>query len=148
RPECPVAEIALLSESERMWLREWGVNEHCYPGAEAVHHLIEWQAARQPGATALLFNDEQLSYAELNCRANRLAHQLIGLGVKPEARVGIASERSMEMVVALLGVLKSGGAYVPIEPEYRPERIAYILEDSSIELLLTQSDIRDQLPHS
>ncbi|MFM9272239.1 amino acid adenylation domain-containing protein, partial [Halomonas elongata] len=111
-----------------------------------IHHLIEHQAATAPEGTALLFEDQSCSYAELNVRANRLAHYLIGVGVKPEIRVGIAMERSIEMVVGLLAILKAGGAYVPLDLDYPSERLAYIAEDSGIELLLTQQHSRESLP--
>ncbi|BBI49020.1 hypothetical protein HORIV_14410 [Vreelandella olivaria] len=108
--------------------------------------MVEQQAAATPEATALVFEEQSLSYAELNARANRLAHYLIGLGVKPETRVGIAMERSIGMVVGLLAILKAGGAYVPLDPDYPAERLAYMVEDSGIELLLTQQHLRDTLP--
>ncbi|HWT19362.1 MAG TPA: amino acid adenylation domain-containing protein, partial [Variovorax sp.] len=111
-----------------------------------VHRMIERQARTQPDATALLFADESLGFAELNRRANRLAHRLIALGVKPEVLVGIAMERSVEMVVAILGVLKAGGAYVPLDPEYPAERLAYMVQDSGIGLLLTQRSLADCVP--
>ncbi|MGP9576114.1 amino acid adenylation domain-containing protein, partial [Halomonas sp. AOP42-D2-25] len=114
--------------------------------AAPVHHLIEQQTAATPETTALVFADQSLSYAELNTHANHLAHYLIGLGVRPETRVGIAMERSIEMVVGLLAILKAGGAYVPLDPEYPSERLAFIAEDSGIELLLTQHHLRGSLP--
>ncbi|SEO66339.1 amino acid adenylation domain-containing protein, partial [Duganella sp. CF517] len=96
--------------------------------------------------TALLFGDESLTYMALNQRANRLAHRLIKLGVGPDVKVGIAVERSLEMVVGLLAILKAGGAYVPLDPEYPVDRLAYMIEDSGIALLLTQSAVKDALP--
>ena len=145
-PYRAVGEIELLSESEEEQLTEWGVNSTRYLDTEPVHNLIERQVETDPTATALIFNDEHLSYAELNARSNRLAHYLITLGVKPEVRVGIAVERSIEMVVSLLGILKAGGAYVPLDPEYPQERLRYMIGDSGIELLLTQSRLKDALP--
>src|SRR6185437_13718719 len=100
------------------------------------------------GAVALIFGDVELSYGELNARANRLAHCLIRLGIAAESRVGIAVERSIDMVVGLLAILKAGGAYVPLDPEYPQERLAYMVEDSAIGLLLTQSRVRSRIPHS
>lgn len=146
RPQQAVDEVELLSKEERRQLTDWGVNEQRYLDVEPVHRLIERQTQQRPEATALLFGYEQLSYAELNVRANRLAHRLIGLGVKPEAKVGIAVERSVEMVVGLLAILKAGGAYVPLDPEYPAERLAYMIEDSGIGLLLTQSHVSRRLP--
>ena len=146
QPERAVGEIELLSEAEKKQLTEWGVNSTRYPDIEPVHRLIERQVQIDPTATALIFDDEHLSYAELNVRCNRLAHYLIDLGAKPEAKVGIAVERSIEMVVGLLAILKAGGAYVPLDPEYPQERLGYMIEDSGIELLLTQSWLREMLP--
>ncbi|KQB61349.1 MULTISPECIES: amino acid adenylation domain-containing protein, partial [Acidovorax] len=134
------------SEAERQELNRWGVNEQRYVEVEPVHRLIERRARARPAATALVFGEEALSYAELNGRANRLAHRLIALGVKPEAKVGIAVERSIEMVVGLLAILKAGGAYVPLDPEYPAERLAYMMADSGIGLLLTQSHVEAHLP--
>ncbi|WP_229359147.1 non-ribosomal peptide synthetase [Halomonas salipaludis] len=145
-PRKAISEISLLGEEEQRLLSEWGVNSYQHPDTQPVHHLIERQASVTPDVTALVFDDQSLSYAELNARANQLAHYLIGLGVKPETRVGIAMERSIEMVVGLLAILKAGGAYVPLDPEYPSERLAFIAEDSGIELLLTQHHLRESLP--
>src|SRR5688500_5391610 len=146
-PECSLGDIDLLSEAERAQLRVWGVNDQRYGNTEPVHRLIERQVEAQPKAVALIFGDVELSYDELNRRANRLAHRLMRLGVEPETRVGIAVERSIEMVVGLLAILKAGGAYVPLDPEYPRERLACMVEDSAIGLLLTQSHIKSRLPH-
>ena len=107
---------------------------------------MEEQVARTPDAPALVFGQERLSYAELNRRANRLAHRLIEAGVGPDVLVGVALERSVEMVVSLLAVLKAGGAYVPLDPDYPRERLAYMLEDSGVALLLTQARRLEHLP--
>ena len=115
---------------------------------EPVHRLIERQVEARPEAVALIFGDSELSYAELNRRANRLAHRLIALGVGPEMKVGIAVERSIDMIVGLLAILKAGGAYVPLDPEYPQERLNYMVTDSAIGLLLTQSHIRARIPHA
>ncbi|CAN0569923.1 unnamed protein product, partial [Ectocarpus sp. 12 AP-2014] len=112
-----LSEISLLGKNEQQLLSEWGENSEQHPDAPPIYQLIEHQAASTPEATALIFDDQHLSYAELNTRANRLAHYLIGLGVKPETRVGIAMERSIEMVVGLLAILKAGGAYVPLDAD-------------------------------
>ena len=146
RPRQTLGEIELLSEAERQRLQVWSTNRSAYPDAEPVHGLIERQVRATPQATALILGDERLSYGELNARSNRLAHRLIGLGVKPEVKVGIAVERSLEMVVGLLAILKAGGAYVPLDPEYPPARLGYMIDDSGIELLLTQSRLKDALP--
>ncbi|KAB0511213.1 non-ribosomal peptide synthetase [Pseudomonas extremorientalis] len=146
-PALPLQDLATLDSREReQILVEWNATARDYPRQRCVHQLIEEQVARTPEATALRFNDITLSYAELNHRANRLAHRLIEAGVGPDVLVGLALERSIEMVVGLLAVLKAGGAYVPLDPEYPRERLAYMLEDSGVKLLLTQAHIREQLP--
>jgi amino acid adenylation domain-containing protein len=114
--------------------------------AACVHELFEAQVERTPDAIAVVFNGEQLTYRELNTRANQLAHRLLRLGVTPEALVGISLERSPEMVVALLAVLKAGGAYVPLDPAYPQERIAFMLSDARVVVLLTESSLLGQLP--
>ena len=146
KPYQTVSELELLSVAERQQLQQWSVNNTRYPDTEPVHCLIERQVQADSEATALVFGDEQLTYGELNARANNLAHYLIDLGVKLEVKIGIAVERSTEMVVGLLGILKAGGAYVPLDPEYPAERLAYMIDDSGIELLLTQSQLKDVLP--
>jgi non-ribosomal peptide synthetase component F len=113
---------------------------------QCIHQLFEVQVERTPDAVAVVFEAEQLTYRELNQRANQLAHYLVSLGVKPEVLVGICVERSLKMVIALLAILKAGAAYVPLDPAYPQERIAYILEDSQISVLLTQQHLMAQLP--
>src|SRR6185312_1002959 len=147
-PQQSLGDIDILSEAERAQLKAWGINEQRYENAEPVHRLIERQVEVQPEALALIFGDVELSYGELNRRANRLAHRLIRLGVGPEVKVGIAVERSIDMVVGLLAILKPWGAYVPLDPEYPQERLAYMVEDSAIGLLLTQSRVRSCIPPS
>lgn len=146
RPQRAMRDIELLNKTEQHQLQAWGMNTQHYSDAPPIHHLIERNAAATPEAPALIFEDQSLSYAELNSRVNRLAHYLIGLGVQPESRVGIAVERSTEMVVGLMGILKAGGTYVPLDPDYPIERLAYMVEDSGVELLLTQQHLRDTLP--
>ena len=135
-----VDRLPLLSGAERQRvLVEWNATEAGYPQDKCVHELFEAQAARTPGAVAVEFEERQLSYGELNARANRLAHHLRGLGVKPDDRVGICVERSFEMIVGLLAILKAGGAYVPLDPAYPAGRLAFMLEDSAPAALLTDS---------
>ncbi|WP_460428961.1 AMP-binding protein, partial [Azotobacter armeniacus] len=148
RPELALGDVELLSEAEQAQLRQWGENPQRYPDAGPIHRLFERQVRERPQATALVFDDEELSYAELNRRANRLAHRLIALGVAPETKVGIAVERSVEMVVGLLAILKAGGAYVPLDPDYPAERLGYMVEDSGIGLLLTQRHVRERITGS
>ncbi|MDA8446662.1 amino acid adenylation domain-containing protein, partial [Paracidovorax valerianellae] len=145
-PEQLVGEVPLLGQAEQGQLAAWGDNRQGHGAPVPVHELFERQALAQPQAPALVFGEEHLSYGELNARANRLAHRLVRLGVRPETRVGILVERSTEMVVGLLGILKAGGAYVPLDPEYPPERLAYMVQDSGIRLLLTQSHLSGAIP--
>ncbi|WP_219621585.1 non-ribosomal peptide synthetase, partial [Cupriavidus pauculus] len=123
-PQERVGEVSLLDDAERTALLVAGRNPQRHPWQAPVHALFEAQARARPDAVAVVFEDEQLTYAGLNARANRLAHALIARGVGPESRVGIAAQRSVEMVVGLLAILKSGGAYVPLDPDYPPERLA------------------------
>src|SRR6185436_2375952 len=110
-----------------------------------VHELFEERSARAPDAVALVYEEQTLSYAELNARANRLARHLVALGVHPDDRVGLCVERTLEMVVALLAVLKAGGAYVPLDPAYPAERLAFMLEDSAPAVVLTHAAARAAL---
>lgn len=141
-----VGDIDLLSTAERAELAAWSRDDDAFDGADLVHRRFEAQAARTPQALALCCGEQALDYATLNTRANRLAHRLIASGVRPGALVGLAMERSIEMVVALLAVMKAGAAYVPIDPEHPPDRIAHVLEDSAAPLLLTQQHLRHRLP--
>ena len=112
-------------------LVEWNATTAEYPDERCLHELFEAQVERAPDAVAVVFGEERVSYRELNARANRLAHHLRGQGVEPDARVAICAERGVEMVVALLATLKSGGAYVPMDPSYPSERLSHMLEDSA-----------------
>ncbi|MBV9389915.1 MAG: amino acid adenylation domain-containing protein [Chroococcidiopsidaceae cyanobacterium CP_BM_ER_R8_30] len=113
---------------------------------ECIHQLFEAQVEQTPDAIAVVFEDQQLTYRELNCRANQLANYLQALGVGPEVRVGICLERSLEMVIGLLGILKAGGAYVPLNPTYAFERLSFMLEDVQPAVLLTQERLLEELP--
>ncbi len=138
--------VPLLSEAERRQLLiDWNNTQKDYPTHQLLHHLFEAQVNRTPDATAIVFEQAQLSYCELNQRANQLAHDLIALGVGPEVLVGLCVERSLEMVVGLLGILKAGGAYLPLDPEYPRERLAFMLEDGDVPLLITQSRLTGEL---
>ena len=144
--ERPVDRLPLLGEDERhRLLVEWNATDSAYPQDKCVHELFEAQAARTPDATAIAYEDLQLTYAELNSWANRLAHRLWSLRVGPDKRVAICVERSPVMVVGLLGVLKAGGAYVPLDPAYPAERLAYMLEDSAPVVVLSHSPARAAL---
>lgn len=137
-PELRVSELPLLTpEEQRQILVEWNDGESASPVDQCIHQLFERQVQLTPDATALIFASEELSYEDLNARANRLAHHLRKLGVGPEIKVGILLPRSTEMIVGLLAVLKAGGAYVSLDPAYPPERLAFMLADSQAQALIT-----------
>jgi amino acid adenylation domain-containing protein len=142
-----IAELPLLTSAERQQIVvEWNRTEVSYPKDRCLHELIQEQAERTPEAVAVVLEDKQLTYRQLNERANRLAHYLQKLGVVADTLVGICVERSLEMVVGLLGILKAGGAYVPLDPEYPKERLAFMLEDAAVPVLLTQAHVAASLP--
>ncbi|MGO2452252.1 amino acid adenylation domain-containing protein [Pseudomonas taetrolens] len=146
-PECAIGELPMLAAAHvESTLHGLNATQHTYPGPECVHLHIEAQALATPQACALVFGEQQLSYRELNQRANRLAQHLRARGVGPEVRVGVACERSLELVIGLLAILKAGGAYVPLDPQYPAERLAYLFEDSGISLLLTRASVQERLP--
>ena len=137
-PEQRLSELSLLESSDRQRiLVKWNETTRDYPYAACIQDLFEEQVQRRPAAAAVILEDEELTYGELNRRSNQLAHYLRGLGVGPEVRVGIMLERSMEMVVGLLGILKAGGAYVPLDFAYPRERLEFMIEDAGVALLLT-----------
>jgi amino acid adenylation domain-containing protein len=143
-PDQPISRLPILTEAERhQILVEWNDTAADYPKDQCIHELFEAQVERTPDAIALEFEDKQVTYKELNRRANRLAHHLMSLGIAPEKLVGICIERSIEMVVGLLGILKAGGAYVPLDPSYPKERLRFMLEDSQVSVLLTQEKLVD-----
>ncbi|MEW6737923.1 MAG: amino acid adenylation domain-containing protein, partial [Acidobacteriota bacterium] len=146
-PEQCVLELSLLNTAERQQiLVSWNETSILYPKDKNITQLFEEQVERTPEAVALIYEDKQLSYRELNNRANQLAHYLISLGVGPEILVGICVERSLEMVVSILGVLKAGGAYLPLDSNYPLARLAFMFEDSQAKMLLTQAWLLDRLP--
>ncbi len=145
--EQPVARLPLLDGTERSQIIEgWNVPVSQNPKALTVISLFEQQVQSHPQAVALIVGEQQLTYQQLNRRANQLAHALIQRGVGPEVLVGVALERSVEMIVALLAILKAGGAYLPLDPGYPEDRLAYMIDDSGIGLLLTQAAVQPQLP--
>jgi len=145
-PDCRLSDLPLLTPAERHQLADWNVTTTPYPAGRCLHELVEAQVERTPDAVAVQFGDAELSYRELNARANQLAHYLRRLGVGPEVRVGICVERSLEQMIGLLGVLKAGGAYLPLDPTYPAERLAYMLEDAGTPVVLTQQHLRSVLP--
>ncbi|MBV9108432.1 MAG: amino acid adenylation domain-containing protein, partial [Gemmatimonadetes bacterium] len=142
-----LSQLELVDAAERALVVEaWNRTAAEVPADRCIHDLFEAQVERTPDAVAVRFEDELLTYRELNARANRLAHHLRGHGVGPEVRVGVLMERSLEMVVSLLAVLKAGGAYVPLDPGLPAERLAYMLDDSAVPLLLVQAALRGAVP--
>ncbi|AXG46341.1 non-ribosomal peptide synthetase [Photorhabdus laumondii subsp. laumondii] len=145
-PDRPVRALDILPAAERtLLLTTWNATETPYPEDLCIHQLFERQAATTPDAIALVYENQSLSYAELNARANRLAHQLITLGVVPDQLVAICVSRSLVMVVGILAILKAGGAYMPLDPAYPDERLAYMFEDAAPVAVLTQTEWVDRL---
>ncbi|MBS9394662.1 MAG: amino acid adenylation domain-containing protein [Dolichospermum sp. LBC05a] len=145
-PQQQIAEIPLLTEAERhQLLVEWNDTQTDYPLDKCIHQLFEEQVERNPDAVAIIFEGQQLTYQQLNQKANQLAHYLRTKGVEPEVLVGIFIERSIEMLIGLLGILKAGGAYVPLDPSYPNDRLTYMLTDAAVSILLTQQSLVDSL---
>jgi amino acid adenylation domain-containing protein len=139
-PDQQLSQLPLLTHAEQQQiLTQWNPPYAKDTAPSCIHEQFEAQVARTPQATAVTFADQQLTYAELNAKANQLAHFLRSRGVKPDQLVGLCVPRSLEMTVGILGILKAGGAYVPLDPTYPPERLAFILSDAQIELLVTHS---------
>lgn len=146
-PEITVNQLPMLSDWEKQKiLVEWNKTQKNYPQDQCIHQLFEAQVEKTPDAVAVIFEGKTLTYRELNHRANQLAHHLRKSGVKSETFVGICVERSLEMVIGLLGIQKAGGAYVPLDPTYPTERIIYLLENSQVPVLLTQNHLKATLP--
>ncbi len=146
-PEQKIGELPLLTEFElHQILVEWNDTQAEYPKDKCIHQLFEAQVDKTPDAVAVVFEDEYLTYQQLNQKANQLAHYLPKLGVKSEVSVGICLEKVPEMIIALLAILKAGGAYVPLDPNYPNERIGFMLKDTDISVLLTQPKLVKQIP--
>ncbi|MFJ3484091.1 non-ribosomal peptide synthetase [Pseudomonas sp. NPDC090202] len=143
--ERALEDLQLLSDEERVQQQTWGAAP-CKPAAQWLPELLNHQAQQTPERIALRWDGGELDYASLHTQANRLAHYLRDKGVGPDVRVAIAAERSPQLLVGLLAIIKAGGAYVPLDPDYPTERLAYMLADSGVELLLTQSQLLDRLP--
>src|SRR6185295_17383914 len=143
QPQIPVDQLPLLDSAERQQVvTAWNATAAPYPQDRCVHELFEQQVTRTPNAVAVVYEEQQLTYAELNARANQLAHYLRKQGVGPETRVALCLERSLELVVAILAVLKAGGAYVPLDPNYPRERLRFMLRDSTPAAVLTQRSLQ------
>jgi len=140
------AQHALPEVERHRILVEWNRTERDYPQDKCLHQLFEEQVERTPDVVSVVFEGQSLTYRELNTRANQLSHHLRSLGVGPDALVGVYMERSLEMIIALLGSLKAGGAYVPIDPNDPPERVAFMIADAGASVLLTQGRLVANLP--
>ncbi|WP_287275047.1 MULTISPECIES: non-ribosomal peptide synthetase [unclassified Okeania] len=146
-PQTEVDKLPILSEREKQQiLVEWNNTKTDYPQGKCIHELFESQVEKNSDGIAVIFEDKKLTYSELNAKANQLAQYLQKLGVKPETHLGICVERSLEMVVGILGILKAGGAYVPLDSSYPSERLAYMLADAQVSVLLTQESLVTSLP--
>ena len=145
-PERAIGSLDILTADERHTiLHTWNDTARAIPSA-TLPELFAAQVARTPDAVAVLFEEQSLTYAQLDARANQLAHHLRALGVGPETVVGLCVERSFDMVIGLLGILKAGGAYLPLDPDYPPERLAFMLEDAGAPVLVTHAALLDRLP--
>ncbi|MCZ0903274.1 amino acid adenylation domain-containing protein, partial [Microcoleus sp. HI-ES] len=146
-PHQKLSNFSLLSAAERQQLLvQWNDSQADYPKNSSIHELFAAQTERTPDAVAAICENEQLTYRELNAKANQIAHYLQTLGVKPEVLVGICLERSLSMLVAILGILKVGAAYVPLDPAYPQERRSFMLADAKVPVLLTQKNLLETLP--
>lgn len=147
-PEQPISKLPLLTPAEQdQLLLEWNNTQTNYPN-QCIHQAFEAQVESTPDAVAVVFGQQQLTYQQLNQRANQLAHHLQSLGVGPEVMVGLSAQRSLEAIIALLAILKAGGAYLPLDPMYPAERLSLMLEDAQVSILLTQQHLKDRLPLS
>jgi amino acid adenylation domain-containing protein len=146
-PQARLSDLPILTAAQlHRQVVEWNDTSRNYPTDVCIHQLFEAQVERTPDAVAVVYEDQQLTYCELNARANQLAHYLRKLGVGPEVLVGICVERSLSMIIGLLAILKAGGAYVPLDSSYPKERLAYMLEDCQPGVLLTQQQLVESLP--
>jgi len=142
----PLADFSLITPEETAQLQRWNATAQAYPAAQTLHGRVEAQAAVTPHAVAAVYQGQRLTYDQLNQRANALARQLLVLGVKPDDRVAIVARRGLETLVGLLGILKSGACYVPVDPAHPAERLHYLLDDSAPVAVLTQTDLLERLP--
>ncbi|MEG4342269.1 amino acid adenylation domain-containing protein [Microcoleus sp. A003_D6] len=140
-PDQSISKLFLLTIGERQQLMNWNTTEANYSLNKCIHQLFEDRVEQNPDAVAVIFEGQQLTYQELNQRANQLAHHLRSLGLVPDTVVGICVERSLEMAIGLLGILKAGAAYLPLDPAYPQERIAYMLENAQVPVVLTQASL-------
>jgi amino acid adenylation domain-containing protein len=148
-PDMQVSKLPLLTEKERQQLLvEWNSSHLDYPKSRCIHHLFEEQVCRTPDAVAAVCGGDRLTYTELNVRANHIAHHLKTLGVGPDVIVAVCVERSIAMLIGILGVLKAGGAYLPMDPVYPRDRLDFTLEDAQVPVILTQQSLKALLPNT
>ncbi|AZD17067.1 non-ribosomal peptide synthetase [Pseudomonas chlororaphis] len=147
RPQTAIADLPLLNPCEQAQQQQWS-EAPCAAASQWLPELLEAQLQQTPERTALVWEGGELSFAELHAQANRLAHYLRDKGVGPDVCVAIAAERSLQLLIGLLAIVKAGGAYVPLDPDYPAERLAYMLADSGVELLLTQTQLLERLPQA
>ncbi|HLP89583.1 MAG TPA: amino acid adenylation domain-containing protein [Nostocaceae cyanobacterium] len=145
QPDTPVSQLPILTTAEYQQLIA-STSPQNFSVEYCLHEVFSQQAKLRPHRTALVFEQERLTYQELDTKANQLAHYLIELGIKPESRVGLWVSRSVDLIVAILGILKAGGVYVPFDPDYPSDRVAYMMEDSQVAVLVTQSQFTNQIP--
>lgn len=146
-PEAPIAKLEILSDRQReQLLIEFNQTQINYPQDQLIYHLFETKAYSIPNDVAVVFEDQQITYRELNAKGNKVAHYLRRLGVGPEILVGLFVERSLELIIGLLGILKAGGAYLPLDPALPKEGLAFRLEDAQARIVLTQQSLVDMLP--
>ncbi|MEO1521594.1 MAG: amino acid adenylation domain-containing protein, partial [Cyanobacteria bacterium J06633_2] len=145
KPTTALSSLPILTRAEQQLLVEWNKTQTEYPQDKCIHQLFEGQVNCRPEAVAAMFGEQQITYQDLNQRANKLAHYLRSLGVGPDVLVGICVERSIEMIIGLLGILKAGGAYVPLDPTYPSERIAFMLKDAHVSVVLSQQSLSQSL---
>lgn len=145
-PQLKLSQLSILTTNEQQLLKTWNQTTQKSSSHQCIHQLFEAQVEKTPDAVAVILENKQLTYRELNQQANQLAHYLKKLGVKPEVLVGICVERSIAMIVGLLGIIKAGGAYVPLDPRLPQQRLAFMLSDSQVSVLLTQESLVTMLP--
>jgi amino acid adenylation domain-containing protein len=144
-PDCRISQLPILTKVEaRQLLMEWNATQTDYPRDICIHELFESQVQRDPHTVAVAYKDQQLTYSQLNERANQLAHHLRSLGIKRGSQVAVCLERSIEMVISMLGILKAGGAYVPLDLGYPPQRLSFILQDTGSNVLITREDLSNR----
>ena len=145
-PEANLADLSILTKEEKQQiLIDWNSNQVDYPDHLCIHQLFEEQAAKTPDAIAVVAEQKQLTYQELDRRAQQLANYLQSIGVKPEVIVGICLERSLEAIIAILAILKAGGAYLPLDPAYPQQRLKYIIQDAQISIIVTQTHLQAKI---